>query len=106
MNLRSLLYAWCTVVLLFAQQDAYRHALTHLETPAAAGKFAEGGKGLAHGKTCDKCIVFAGIDSTAVASQPILEIQRGPIESSPAPAAAFHSEVASHYLSRAPPSLA
>jgi len=104
MILRSFRYVWLAVFLVFAQQEAYSHALTHLEVPAQDARHS--GKGLPQSHACDKCVVFASIDFAAVSSPPTLEFDRGAIESLSARAAVFHSEFSTHYRSRAPPALA
>src|SRR5512135_3062834 len=101
MSLRPFLHAWVAFLLLFAQQGAYTHALTHL---AAAHQQQD--KNLPHSPACDKCVVYAGV-GTAAASTPLaLEFRNEAVELAPAPLIAFRSESPSHYLSRAPPALA
>lgn len=85
------------LLLLFAQQAAYAHAVSHLRKEAPAKEQ------LAHSKLCDKCVSFEKISGIAPATVPTLVsldvhfVQPLPARYSfrPHTVAAFHS--------RAPP---
>jgi len=85
------------LLLLFAQQAAYAHAVSHL------GKEPPAKEQLAHSKLCDKCVSFEKISGIAPATVPTLVsldvhfVQPLPARYSfqPHTVAAFHS--------RAPP---
>jgi hypothetical protein len=85
------------LLLLFAQQAAYAHAISHL------GKEPPAKEQLAHGKLCDKCVSFEKVSGIAPAGVPVLVsldvhfVQPLPARHSfrPHTVAAFHS--------RAPP---
>jgi len=63
MNSRLLLSLWLAFTLLFAQQGAVLHALSHLAEGTPAQSQQE--KHLPHSPACDKCVVYAGIGSAA-----------------------------------------
>lgn len=85
------------LLLLFAQQAAYAHAISHL------GKEAPAKEQLAHSKLCNKCASFEKISGVAPASVPALvslellfvQPPQADYVFSPRSVAAFHS--------RAPP---
>ena len=54
------------LLLLFAQQAAYAHAISHL------GKEAPAKEQLAHSKLCDKCVSFEKISGVAPTSVSVL----------------------------------
>jgi hypothetical protein len=66
MKLHRALTSLLILLLLFAQQAAYAHAISHLgkETPAK--------EQFAHSKLCDKCVSFEKISGVAPAAVPIL----------------------------------
>lgn len=101
-KLRPLLFAWLAFLLLFAQQGAATHALSHL----AEHRPAQQEKQLPHSPACDKCVVYAGIGQGAASATVSFEFFHSVMEQAPLPSAAFHSETPSHYHSRAPPDLA
>src|SRR5260221_2330193 len=97
MKLHRVLYSLLILLLLFAQQAAYAHAISHLskEPPAK--------EQLAHSKLCDKCVSFEKISGVAPANVPALlslellfaQLLHVDYVFSPHTVAAFHS--------RAPP---
>lgn len=66
MKLNRALNALLILLLLFAQQAAYAHAISHL------GKEAPAKEQLAHSKLCDKCVSFEKISGVAPTSVPVL----------------------------------
>lgn len=66
MKLPRALTGLLILLLLFAQQAAYAHAITHL------GKEPPAKERLAHSKLCDKCVSFEKISGVAPASVPLL----------------------------------
>ena len=99
MKLHRVLTGLLILLLLFAQQAAYAHAISHL------GKEAPAKERLAHSKLCDKCTSFEKISGVAPASVSALlsldllfaQPQHVDYGFSPRRVAAFHS--------RAPPVL-
>ena len=104
MKSRWLLHLCFALALLFAQQGAALHALSHLAETLPAQSQQE--KHLPHSPACDKCVVYAGMGSAAAAAPPSFDLreagesfiatQFSPLFSKPQPA----------YSSRAPPCLA
>lgn len=101
---RRLFFALLAFALLFAQQGAAVHALSHLAEPPPA--HSQQDKHLPHSPACDKCVVYAGVGGAVAASglnipaetvhlRPIAAIQPSPL-----------SRFSSLYLARAPPALA
>jgi hypothetical protein len=92
----------CLLILLvlFAQQAAYAHAISHL------GKEAPAKEQLAHSKLCDKCVSFEKISGVAPTSVPVLvsldllfaQPQGVDYVFSPRTVAAFHSRAPPFYL--------
>lgn len=66
MKLIRALNALLILLLLFAQQAAYAHAISHL------GKEPPAKEQLAHSKLCDKCASFEKISGVAPTSVPVL----------------------------------
>ena len=97
MKLYRALTSLLILLLLFAQQAAYAHAISHL------GKEAPAKEQLADSKLCDKCVSFEKISGFAPASVPAVFLPgfvfTQPLQAdyffSPRTVAAFHS--------RAPP---
>jgi len=67
MKLQRALNAVVIVLLLYVQQAAFAHALTHL------GKVAPSSEQLAHSKACGQCVGFEKISGMAPASVPALD---------------------------------
>ena len=97
MKLHRALTSLLILLLLFAQQAAYAHAISHL------GKEPPAKEQLAHSKLCGKCVSFEKIAGVAPAGVPVLLspdlLFAQPLDAdyvfSPRTVAAFHS--------RAPP---
>ncbi len=66
MKLHRALTSLLILLLLFAQQAAYAHAISHL------GKEPPAKEQLAHSKLCGKCVSFEKISGVAPASVPAL----------------------------------
>lgn len=104
MKSRWLLHLCFALALLFAQQGAALHALSHLaESPATHG---EQEKHLPHTPACDKCVVYAGMGSAAAAAPLSFATQQGAVILAVALFVLFFSAPYRPYLSRAPPRLA
>ena len=104
MNSRLLFSLWLAFALLFAQQGAALHALSHLADSVPAQSQQE--KHLPHSSACDKCVVYAGIGSAAAPSPPVFATQKTTVILAAAFFLLFFSLSLRTYLSRAPPSLA
>ena len=92
-------YAWLAFLLLFAQQGAATHALSHL----ADSRPAQQEKHLPHTPACDKCAVYAGIGHGAASAPVVFAQPGGEMVQADADAPAFRSVTTTHYRSRAPP---
>jgi len=97
MKLHRALTSLLILLLLFAQQAAYAHAITHL------GKEAPAKERLADSKLCDKCVSFEKISGVAPASVPaILALEF--VFAQPLPADyIFSPRTVAVFHSRAPP---
>lgn len=85
------------LLLLFAQQAAYAHAVSHL------GKEPPAKERLAHSKLCDKCVSFEKLSGIAPASVPVL-VSREVSFVRPLPAGySFLPHAVAAFHSRAPP---
>lgn len=100
---RLLVFLLLAFALLFAQQGAAVHALSHLAELLPG--HSQQDKQLPHSPACEKCVVYAGVGSAVAASG---------LNLPPAAVAAAHLEFETsgrlphsvrHYLSRAPPFL-
>src|SRR5512134_2437765 len=98
---RALLLA---LVLLFAQQGALLHQLSH--DAAAATQFDFDDDRHAHNGPCIVCVAFAGIGAHAAppATQPVL-LEQLAFRHSTAPTASHHSLDAPSQRNRGPPAL-
>lgn len=67
-RLQPLLFALLAFVLLFAQQGAFRHALSHMSENAPA--HSQQDKQIPHSPACDECVAYAGVGSAVAASTP------------------------------------
>jgi len=103
MNSRLLFPLWLAFALLFAQQGAALHALSHFADGVPAQSQQE--KHLPHSPACDKCMVYAGIGSAAASSPPIFTAQETTVILAAALFLLFFSTPLRTYLSRAPPRL-
>ncbi|HUX64940.1 hypothetical protein [Sulfuricella sp.] len=103
MNSRLLLSLWLAFALLFAQQGAALHALSHFADGVPAQAQQE--KHLPHSPACDQCVAYAGIGSAALSSPPIFAAQETTAVLAAALFLLFFSAPLYSYLSRAPPRL-
>jgi hypothetical protein len=102
MILRPFFYAWVAFILLFAQQGAYTHALSHLQPPAEHQQ----DKDTHHSPVCDKCVVYGEVGGALHVSPLVFSApQKVAIEPS-----VVHSDFSPvtlrAYSSRAPPRFA
>lgn len=103
MNSRLLLSLWLAFALLFAQQGAVLHALSHLADGVPAQSQQE--KHLPHSPACDKCVAYAGIGGATPSSPPVFTIPETTVTLAAALFLLFFSAPLRTYLSRAPPRL-
>jgi hypothetical protein len=92
-----ILHALLILLLLYAQQAAYAHAISHL------GKNAPANEQLAHSKLCDKCVGFEKIAGMAPASVPVLAGLELHFARQPQPVYGFTARTIAAFHSRAPP---
>ncbi|MEO8007164.1 MAG: hypothetical protein ABI728_01395 [Betaproteobacteria bacterium] len=97
MKLHRALNTTLTLLLLFAQQAAYAHAVSHL------GKEPPGKEQLAHSKLCDKCVSFEKISGVAIASIPALLSLQLHFAQPPQADYGFSPRTLTAFHSRAPP---
>lgn len=103
MRSRLLFSLWLAFVLLFAQQGAALHALSHFADGVPAQSQQE--KHLPHSPACDKCVVYAGIGGAALFSPPVFATQEPTAILAAVFFLLFFSAPLYSYLSRAPPCL-
>jgi len=103
MRSRLLFSLWLAFVLLFAQQGAALHALSHFADGVPAQSQQE--KHLPHSSACDKCVVYAGIGGAALFSPPVFATQETTAILAAVLFLLFFSAPLYSYLSRAPPRL-
>jgi len=87
------------LLLLYAQQAAYAHAISHL------GREAPVNEQLAHSKLCDKCLSFEKIAGMGPASVPVLAGLELQFFRQSQPVYGFTARTTTAFHSRAPPSL-
>jgi len=103
MNSRLLLSLSLALFLLFAQQGAALHALSHLADDMPAQ--SQQGKHLPHSPVCDKCVAYAGIASAAPFSPPVFTAQETTFILAAMLSLLFFSVSRFSYRSRGPPRL-
>lgn len=91
------------IALLFAQQGAALHALSHLTEGVPTQSQQE--KHLPHSPVCDKCVAYAGIGSAALSSPLTFAGQQTVAILAPAVFSLVRSFPHQTYRSRAPPFL-
>lgn len=100
MNPHRTLFGLLILLLLFAQQAAYAHAISHL------GKGAPAKEQLAHSKLCDKCVSFEKVSGIAPTSVAVLvcldlafvQVLQAEYVFHPRTVAVFHSRAPPHFL--------
>ncbi|MDO8891270.1 MAG: hypothetical protein Q7V00_05450 [Sulfurimicrobium sp.] len=100
---RQLLFLLLAMTLLFAQQGAAIHALSHLGEPLPS--HSQQDKKLPHSSACDKCVLYAGVGSAVAASSLIIPAGTAHALHVAAAQPALLSQLARLYHARAPPSL-
>lgn len=100
---RLLPFLLLAFALLFAQQGAAIHALSHLNGPQS--NHSQQDKQLPHSPACDKCVVYAGVGAALASGAMAI-----PAAAAPTPRLAITPPVpltqpARLYHARAPPSL-
>jgi hypothetical protein len=103
MRSRLILFVYLAFALLFAQQGAALHALSHL-TDGVPNQ-SQQGKHLPHSPACDKCMVYASIGGAAPSSSLMFATQETTVILAAVLFLLFFSAPLYSYLSRAPPRL-
>ena len=103
MRSRLILLVCLAFSVLFAQQGAVLHALSHFADSAPAQSQQD--KHLPHSPACDKCVVYAGIGSAASSSPPVFATRETTAVIAAVMFLLFFSTPLRTYLSRAPPRL-
>ncbi len=104
MRLRLILSIWLAFALLFAQQGAALHALSHFAESAPAQ--SQQGKHLPHSPFCYKCVAYAGIGSAAPFTPPVFfAAEEKTVILAAVLFLLFFSAPLYSYFSRAPPRL-
>ena len=85
------------VLLLFTQQAAYAHAVTHL------GKEPPAREQLAHSKLCDRCVSFEKISGVAPVSAPLVLALEASFTRAPEVTYRFSPPTVVAFQGRAPP---
>ncbi|PWB58361.1 MAG: hypothetical protein C3F18_02765 [Nitrosomonadales bacterium] len=98
---RLLLFLLLAFTLLFAQQGAALHALSHLSEPLSGTSQQD--KHLPHSPACDKCVVYAGVGSALAASSLVIPAATLRLQPVAAIQPLLLSQPAPLYLARAPP---
>jgi len=101
MRSRLILFVCLAFALLFAQQGAALHALSHFAD--GVPNQSQQGKHLPHSPVCDKCVVYASIGSAAPSSPPIFATQEPTAILAAVSFLLFFFAPLYSYLSRAPP---
>ena len=101
---RPFLFLLLAFALLFAQQGAAVHALSHLAEPLAS--HSQQDKQLPHSPACEKCVVYAGVGSAVAASGLSLPPAATGVAHFAAEPGGRLPQPVRHYHSRAPPFLA
>ena len=104
MKSRWLLHLCLALALLFAQQGAALHALSHLAENLPSQSEQE--KHLPHSPACDKCVVYAGMGSAAASVAPSFDLREIGKSFFYALFSPVFSKPQHYYSSRAPPHLA
>lgn len=98
---RHLLFLLLAFALLFAQQGAAIHALSHLSEPLSSTSPQD--KHLPHSSPCDKCVAYAGIGSAVAASELLIPSVTAHLLPVAAIQPTLLSQPARPYQARAPP---
>lgn len=104
MRFRLTLFLCLAFALLFAQQGAALHALSHFADSVPTQSQQE--KHLPHSPACDQCVAYAGIGGAAASSPPVFSSQEATAVLAAMLFLLFFSAPLRSYLSRAPPRLA
>ncbi len=102
-RLRLLPFLLLAFALLFAQQGAAMHALSHLAEPLSS--HSQQDKQLPHSPACDKCVVYAGVGSAITSSSLNIPAEALHFRHVAPRRASILSQPARPYLARAPPTL-
>jgi len=101
MRSRLILFVCLAFALLFAQQGAALHALSHLAD--GVPNQSQQGKHLPHSPACDKCVVYASIGGAAPSSSLAFFAGETTVISAVVLFLLFFSAPLYSYFSRAPP---
>ena len=97
---RTVAYTFFAVALLFAQQGALAHGISHFMSGEAP---LQQDKPLPHSKVCDKCIAYAGINGALHSDSPIILLHDADAGLFGSVAHCFLSTSFLAFSSRAPP---
>jgi hypothetical protein len=100
---RTMLHIWLAFLLLFAQQGAVLHALSHLPGPFPAQSQPD--KQLPHSQVCDKCVVYGQLGAGVAATPLVIFGQHAAVALVAALFAIHFASPLRAYFSRAPPRL-
>lgn len=100
---RLLLFLLFAFALLFAQQGAALHALSHLSEPLPPQSQQD--KHLPHSPACDKCVVYAGVGSALAASAWAIPAAAAQVPYLALTPPVLRSQSVRFYHARAPPVL-
>lgn len=101
MNRKIFAYLWLSLLLLFAQQGAAVHAISHLPSSSQS----QPDKQLPHSQACDKCVVYAGLSGAVAATPQIIPVLPLHLLAAAVFVVFFVSRIRRVYSSRAPPAL-
>lgn len=103
MQRRIILHVWLALLLLFAQQGALLHALSHVPGPLPAQSQPD--KQLPHSQACDKCVVYGQLGAGVAATPLVILVQHGAVALVAVLPAIHFASILRAYFSRAPPRL-
>jgi hypothetical protein len=103
MHTRTILHVWLAFLLLFAQQGAVLHALSHVPGPLPAQSQPD--KQLPHSQACDKCVVYGQLAGSVAATPLVIFGQHAAVALVTVLFAAHFPLFFAAYSSRAPPRL-
>jgi len=100
---RTVLHVWLALLLLFAQQGAVLHALSHVPGPAPTQSQPD--QPLPHSQACDKCVVYGQLGAGVAATPLVIFGQHAAVALAAALPAIHFASTLRAYFSRAPPRL-
>jgi hypothetical protein len=98
---RTVLHVWLAFLLLFAQQGAMLHALSHVPGPTPTQSQPD--KQLPHSQACDKCVVYGQLAGSVAAAPLVIFEQQAAVALVAVLVATYFPLFFRAYSSRAPP---